>query len=96
MTNIITAVVTAYCACTTCCGPNATGTNAAGLKAVEGTIAASRTIPFGSTVIINKRRYVVRDRLAKRYDKRFDIFMSSHAKAKEFGICTNVVTIIVK
>ena len=96
ITNIITATVTAYCACKICCGPNAKGVTANGQKPTPShTIAAARTIPFGSTVIIGTNTFKVEDRLAKRYDSRFDIFMATHKEAKNYGIKTNqTVTII--
>jgi 3D (Asp-Asp-Asp) domain-containing protein len=50
---------------------------------------------LGSTVHVNGKTYTVQDRLAKRYDSRFDIYFESHEKAKQFGIKTNqTVTII--
>ena len=97
MTNVIVAVVTAYCSCKICCGPNAKGICANNKPPIAGvTIAASRTIPLGSKVQIGERTYVVHDRLAKRYDSRFDIYFASHKDAKQFGIRTNKVTVITK
>jgi 3D (Asp-Asp-Asp) domain-containing protein len=98
LTNIITATLTAYCCCTHCCGPNAQGINAAGKKPVQGmSIAASRSIPLGSTVIWDNRTYKVDDRLAKKYDARFDIYFDKHSDAKQFGIKhKQQVTIITK
>jgi 3D (Asp-Asp-Asp) domain-containing protein len=97
-TNIIAAaIITAYCACKVCCGPNAKGITANGQRPKEGiTVAASRRLPFGTTVIIAGRVYAVEDRLAKRYDSRFDIYFSSHQKAKNFGIKTQQVKVIIK
>lgn len=96
-TNVLTAVITAYCSCKLCCGPNAKGITANGQKAkAEVTIAASRSIPFNSTVIVGNKSYIVQDRLARRYDSRFDIYMSSHQSALNFGIRTQQVTIITK
>ena len=96
ITNIITATITAYCACKVCCGPNAKGITASGHTPIEGTtIAAPRTIPFGSKVIINGHTYSVQDRLSKRFPDRFDVFMSSHKRALIHGIKTNqTITII--
>mgnify|MGYP000709280339 CR=1 FL=1 len=89
MTNII---VTAYCACTVCCGSNASGLTAAGVKPVEGiTIAAPRRIPLGTKLKLTvpgaftNRVFIVQDRLAIRYDDRIDIFFSNHKVAKQFG-----------
>ena len=97
ITNIVVATITAYCACKTCCGPNAKGITASGkTPTINHTVAARRSIPFGSQVIIGQQRYVVEDRLAKRYDSRFDIYMSSHKAAREFGIKTQQVKVIIK
>jgi len=50
LTNI---TVTAYCACVICCGPKAQNLTAHGTRPVQGrTIAASRAIPFDSTITI--------------------------------------------
>lgn len=97
-TNIVTAIVTAYCAGKCCCGPSAKGICANGQRPTQGiTIAASRTIKFGSLVEVDGRRYIVQDRLAKRYDSRFDIYFEYHEKAKQFGIKRNQkVTVIIR
>lgn len=85
-TNVYT--VTAYCACKKCCGPNAMGITASGKKVQEGvTIAASRSIPFGTKMKIEGVGIrEVQDRLHRKYDNRIDIFFNSHEKAKLFGI----------
>jgi len=91
ITNLI---VTAYCACHICCGPNAQGITASGKKPIEGiTVAASRKIPFGTKIAIDGKTYIVQDRLAKKYDGRVDIYMSSHKKALNFGKQQKQVTI---
>lgn len=92
-TNIITAAVTAYCACKICCGSNARGITASGQKPIQGiTVAAS--LPFGSSVVIQGHTYKVQDRLSKRFDKRFDIFFNSHKDALKWGKTNVSVTII--
>jgi 3D (Asp-Asp-Asp) domain-containing protein len=55
---------------------------------IEGlTIAGPRRFPFGSVVILSDgRKFVIQDRLARKYDNRFDIFVHSHKKAKKMGI----------
>ena len=50
-----------------------------------GQIAASRSIPFGTRIRINGKVYVVNDRLAKKYDKRMDIYFRNHSDALKFG-----------
>lgn len=91
------AILTAYCTCTLCCGPKATGLCADGTTPVQGvTIAAPRNIPLGSTVTIGTNAYRVSDRTAKRFNGRFDIFFASHKDALRFGIRTNKITINIK
>jgi 3D (Asp-Asp-Asp) domain-containing protein len=97
VTNIITAIVTAYCSCKICCGPNAKGICANNKPPVEGkTIAAPRSIHLGSTIQIDGKSYTASDRTAIRYDGRFDIYFRSHQKAKAFGKQIKQVTIITK
>lgn len=79
--------VTAYCACKKCCGPNAKGITASGKSVKEGvTIAAPRSIPFGTKLFIEGVGIrIVQDRLAKRYDDRIDVFIADHNRALNFG-----------
>ena len=95
-TNIITAVITAYCSCKLCCGPNAKGITADGHKALQNyTIAIPRKYRLTTTSVqIGQTLYRGQDRTALRYDGRFDIYMSSHQAARQFGIKTQQVTII--
>lgn len=72
--------VTGYCDCSICCG-KWSGTK----KMKVGQIAASRSMPFGTRVRINGKVYIVNDRLAKRYDKRMDIYFRTHKEALEWG-----------
>lgn len=89
------AIITAYCACTICCGPKATGLAANGRAPVQGvTVAGPRALPLGTRVVINGHTYIVTDRTARRYDGRFDIFFKSHDAARRFGIRTNQVEIL--
>lgn len=90
MTN---ALLTAYCACRLCCGPQAAGITASGHKPVEGiTIAAPRSVKLGTVVVVTapgvftNRVFRVQDRTARRYDGRWDVFYRSHENAKRFGI----------
>lgn len=98
MTNIVTLIVTAYCHCSVCCGTSGQPTASGKMPRAGVTVAASRTIPFGTTVLIpslNGKR-IVQDRLAKRYDNRVDIFMSTHDEAKKWGKQILPVTFITK
>ena len=84
---ITNAIITAYCACTICCGKHHNGVTASGAKPVEGvTIAASRKIKLGTHVVVDGHEYVVQDRLAKKYDSRFDVYFASHKDAQKFGL----------
>lgn len=85
ITNLV--IITAYCHCAACCG-KAKQPTASGIQPIAGrTVAASRTIPFGTKVYIETVGWrEVHDRLAKRYDNRIDVFMNSHTDAKKFGI----------
>jgi len=59
------------------------------------TASGPRRFPFGTWVEIEgigKRQ--VQDRLAKRFDNRFEIYFQSHKKAKEFGKRKLNVTIL--
>lgn len=80
--------VTAYCKCEKCCGKWAKyGKTANGNTPKQGiTCAASRNIPFGTQLLIEKvGKRTVQDRLAKKYDNRIDIFFDSHDAALRFG-----------
>jgi 3D (Asp-Asp-Asp) domain-containing protein len=83
--------VTAYCACKKCCGRWSGGPTASGKMPVVGvTCAGPRSIPFGTRVRIEGVGVrVVQDRLAKRFDNRFDVFFGSdeqaHERALRFG-----------
>ena len=89
------ATVTAYCACVLCCGPTAAGLSAEGRPVTVGTIAAPRSVPFGTRVRVgNLGVFVVRDRMARRFPDRWDIFFPRHEDAKKFGKKTLDVTVL--
>lgn len=97
ITNLVVMTITAYCNCTTICCPKSSKGLAANNKLpVAGvTIAAPRSLPFGTKIFIPQVGWkTVHDRLARKYDNRIDVFMSSHKKAKNFGIRKETVTII--
>ena len=84
--------ITAFCACAACCGPNASGITASGARPVQGiTVAAPRSIPFGTTIYVSipgywrKKPFVVQDRLAPRYEGRVDVYFKKHSDAVKFG-----------
>ena len=94
MTNSILAVVTYYCACKVCCGPNASGITASGARVKQGvTIAAPRNIKLGTKVTIDGHKYTVQDRTALRYNGRWDIYVGSHKEALRKGISMKTIYI---
>jgi len=88
--------VTAYCACEKCCGRWSGGPTASGKMPKPGiTVARPRSIPFGTRVLIEGvGERVVQDRLARKYDGRFDLYFSSHKEALRFGKRTLQVRIL--
>lgn len=89
MTNLIaTFVVTAYCSCSVCCSRSSKLTASGVRPTINRTIAAPRSIPFGSTIYFldsSLSPRIVEDRLARRFDNRLDVFMLEHKEARKFG-----------
>ena len=89
ISNIYYKDITAYCSCYVCCGRWSAFKKTANGKPPRAnhTVAASRSIPFGSLVSIEglQGTYVVEDRLATKYDHRIDVYFDSHQAALEFG-----------
>ena len=79
--------VTAYCPCAKCCGKWAGGRTADGHMPAPGvTCAASRSVPFGTRLLIPGVGWrTVQDRLARRFDGRVDVLFATHAEAVRFG-----------
>ena len=79
--------LTAYCACSKCCGqwadPNAT--TASGTHAVQGRTVACNSLPFGTRIVINGNVYVVEDR-GGMANNVIDVFFNSHQEALNFGV----------
>lgn len=78
--------LTAYCACSSCCG-SSTGITASGARVqVNHTIAAdTRVLPFGTVVYINGEDYTVEDTGSAIKGKKIDIYFDSHSEAQIFG-----------
>lgn len=72
----IVMIVTAYCL---------HGTMADGTQTRDGSIACPRAWKLGTEVVILGKTMHCRDRLAKRFDNRTDIWMPSCKAAKQFG-----------
>lgn len=79
--------LTAYCACSRCCG-KCDGITATGTKATAGrTIAVDPSkIPYGTEVIIYGHTYIAEDCGGAINGNKIDIFFNSHAEALKFGI----------
>lgn len=88
--------LTAYCACSKCCGKS-DGITATGTKAKQGrTIAVDpKKIPYGTKVVINGHTYVAEDCGGSIKNNRIDIYMSSHKEALQFGVQYADVYIVV-
>ena len=83
---ITNAIVTAYCAGVLTANQHIP---------VEGvTIAAPRSVPFNTLVCIDKRWYRVDDRTHRRYDGRWDIYMTSRWRCLLWGLQRHTITII--
>jgi len=87
--------VTAYCACVKCCGKWSGGPTASGARPQQGVTAAGpRALKFGTRIHIEGVGVrVVQDRLARKYDARFDVYFSDHQAALRFGKRTLNVTL---
>ena len=75
--------LTAYCACSRCCGQWAGGPTASGVMPTAGRTVAMGGVPFGTKLRINGTVYTVEDR-GTSYGH-VDIFFSNHAAALSFG-----------
>lgn len=76
--------LTAYCACSRCCGKWANGVTASGTTATPGRTVAMAGVPFGTKLLINGNVYVVEDR-GTSYGH-VDVFFNSHSAALKFGL----------
>jgi 3D (Asp-Asp-Asp) domain-containing protein len=90
----VEAVVTAYCPCQECCGPNARGITSTGQDArLSGCAVDPRHIPYGSRVHVPGIGWRTADdtgsAMREHGDKgiiHVDVRMRSHAEALRFGI----------
>ena len=95
-------LVTAYCACKKCCGPNAQGITASGKRVTHNGgrfVAADRALfAFGAKLQIpgyhNGQTVEVLDRGGAIKGKHLDVFFPSHQKALEWGKRYVDVTVI--
>lgn len=91
-TNLGEFKLTAYCACSECCGksvwdPNY-GITATGTVCEEGrTVAVDpEVIPMGSVLYIGGNRYIAEDVGGAVQGRHIDIYFESHEDALEFGV----------
>lgn len=79
--------LTAYCACSKCCGQwaDANATTASGTSAVQGRTVACNSLPFGTRIVINGNVYVVED-CGGMASNVIDVFFNSHQEALNFGV----------
>jgi len=85
-------LVTAYCPCPICCGPDAHGVTASG-RAVSANagkfVAADPAIPFGTLLVIpgynNGQPTEVLDRGGAIKGDHLDVFFPTHDEAKRWG-----------
>lgn len=77
--------ITAYCACSKCCG-HCTGITASGAKVKQGVTVAvdPEYIPLGTHLIINGVEYIAQDTGVK--GRTIDIFFDSHDVALKYGV----------
>ena len=80
-------IVTGYCSCPQCCGPNANGLTSSGTKAQLGTISADPAV-FAPGTQLNVPGYgegVVEDTGARVKGYRIDVWFPTHAEAQAWG-----------
>lgn len=91
LTSLGNFTITHYCNCSICCGKYAgQGITATGAKLQEGvTIAVDPSvIPYGTQVVINGNTYTAQDCGGGVKGNHIDIYVSTHAKAKQNGSYT--------
>jgi 3D (Asp-Asp-Asp) domain-containing protein len=94
--------VTAYCPCKKCCGSNARGITASGLKVTHNAglfVAADTTLlPFHTRLIIpgyaGGRSVPVLDRGGAIKGNRIDVFFPTHEQARKWGRRIVEVTVV--
>ena len=77
--------LTAYCACSKCCGKWAGGNTSSGTVPTQGRTVACNTLPAGTKISINGHDYIVED-TGNMKGNVIDIFFNSHQEALNFGV----------
>lgn len=90
--------LTAYCACSRCCGVWANGYTATGTLATEGrTIAVDpKVIPYGTRVLLiwpdgTQHSYIAEDCGSGVNGNHIDVFFNGHQAARVFGVQSAMV-----
>jgi 3D (Asp-Asp-Asp) domain-containing protein len=94
--------VTAYCACTKCCGPNAQGITASGKRVSYNrgrfVAADTRLLPFGTKLQIpgyhGGQTVEVIDRGGAIKGHKLDVYFPTHKQAREWGRRRIAVTVL--
>lgn len=82
--DAVTVTVTAYCGCRIC--TPGLGVTAMGTRPKAGRTVAANWLPFGTRLNISGiGTRVVEDRMARRFQRRVDVYMDRHEDAKRFG-----------
>lgn len=58
---------------------------ASGKKVYVGAMACPRSLPIGTVIEVHGKKYTCEDRMAKRFDGNFDIYMATKEEALQFG-----------
>lgn len=77
--------LTAYCACSKCCGKWAGGNTSSGTVPTQGRTVACNTLAAGTKVNINGHDYIVED-TGNMKGNVIDIFFNNHQEALNFGV----------
>lgn len=87
--------ITAYCPCAECCGRWADGLTASGLPAGPGIVAVDPdVIPLGSTVIIDRQKYLAADTGSGVTGNHIDVCLASHRETVAHGVRTAEVWVV--
>jgi 3D (Asp-Asp-Asp) domain-containing protein len=100
--RVVRMLVTAYCPCKICCGPNAHGVTASGkpVSYNDGHFVAAdtRMLPFGTQLLIpgydSDNPVPVIDRGGAIKGNRLDVFFPTHEQAREWGRRWVMVTVM--
>lgn len=92
-TRVVWMEVTAYCPCSSCCGPNASGITASGKRVSHNggrfVAADTRVLPMGTRLSIpgyhNGKVVPVLDRGGAIKGNKLDVYFPSHQTAKKWG-----------